>query len=102
MIGFIIPPRYKYKGRSFIVQRFRTGVDLSTNTCPPYDVALFSGYVKSRGCEVRIFDADVLNSSIKQVFDWIDKNDCEIFIVKCGDTTLLEDLKIMESAVTIV
>ncbi|KPA13815.1 radical SAM protein, partial [Candidatus Magnetomorum sp. HK-1] len=90
------PPKFQKRLNNdiiinFNVARFSRGVDLVFGTTPPTELAILASEI-SKKHQVFVLDANADNMLPREVNRWIFNKNPDFFIIKCGDTTLLDDL----------
>ena len=95
-VSFLNPPRYQRRLNedltiNFNVSRFSRGVDLVYGVTPPTELAILAAKV-AKTHKVDILDANALNMLPRDVNRWIMSNRPDFLVLKCGDTTLIDDL----------
>ncbi len=95
-VCFLNPPRYQERINNnfnicFNVSRFSRGVDIVYAITPPTELATLAAEVAKKH-DVEILDANAENLLPREVFLWIKNQAPDFLVIKCGDTTLLDDL----------
>ena len=76
---------------NFNVARFSRGVDLVYGTTSPTELAILAAEI-SKQHKVIFLDANASNMLPREINRWILTNNPDYLIIKCGDTTLIDDL----------